>query len=311
VTALYQGHALSLARLALLMLGDPGAAEDVVQDAFLGLYRRWDSLANPSAAPAYLRTSVLNGCRTAMRRRSRPEVPPDGRPAESAEAAALLGEQHRAVLAAIRRLPARQREASPGKKFTAREQPGAPGGILGDVDTDTRGRPPGAVDARLGVTELYQAHGVGLIKLAVIMLGDRTAAEDVVQDAFFGLYRNWDRLSDPGKALAYVRASVLNGCRAALRQRIRRDRRDRAAAPDAPAAFESAESVVLLGEEHREVLAAVRSLPDRQREALVLRFYLGVSEDETARAMGISRGTVKSSTSRALAALGRMLTEES
>jgi DNA-directed RNA polymerase specialized sigma24 family protein len=57
------------------------------------------------------------------------------------------------------------------------------------VDTDTRGRPPGA-DARLGVTELYQAHAVRLIKLAVIMLGDRTAAEDVVRDAFFGLYRN-------------------------------------------------------------------------------------------------------------------------
>jgi len=104
VTALYQRHALSLARLALLMLGDSGAAEDVAQDAFLGLYRRWDSLADPSAAQAYayLRTSVLNGCRTAMRRRSRREVPPDGRPAESAEAA---------VLAAIRRLPARQREA--------------------------------------------------------------------------------------------------------------------------------------------------------------------------------------------------------
>jgi DNA-directed RNA polymerase specialized sigma24 family protein len=65
------------------------------------------------------------------------------------------------------------------------------------------------------VTELYQAHGVGLIKLGVIMLGDRTAAEDVVQDPFFGLYRNWGRLSDPMNALAYVRASVLNGCRAA------------------------------------------------------------------------------------------------
>ena len=178
------------------------------------------------------------------------------------------------------------------------------------MDIDTRARPPGAPDAAVGVTELYQAHAVSLIKLAVIMLGDRTAAEDVVQDAFFGLYRNWGRLSDHGNALAYVRASVLNGCRAAFRQRIRRDRRDRAAAAGA-AVFESPESVVLLGEEHREVLAAVRRLPDRQREALVLRFYLGVSEEETARAMGISRGTVKSATSRALAALGRMLKEES
>ena len=67
----------------------------------------------------------------------------------------------------------------------------------------------------------------------------------------------------------------------------------------------------MLSEEHREVFAALRRLPDRQREALVLRFYLGVTEEETARAMGITRGTVKSSTSRALAALGRMLKEDS
>ncbi len=68
---------------------------------------------------------------------------------------------------------------------------------------------------------------------------------------------------------------------------------------------------MLLGEEHREVLLAVRRLPDRQREALVLRFYFGLSDEETAAAMGISRGTVKSSSSRALASLGRMLKEES
>src|SRR5579862_8414912 len=75
VTALYQAHALSLARLALLMLGDADAAQDVVQDAFFGLYRRWDKLTSADAAPAYLRASVLNGCRTALRRRSRPTPP--------------------------------------------------------------------------------------------------------------------------------------------------------------------------------------------------------------------------------------------
>ncbi len=192
---------------------------------------------------------------------------------------------------------------------------------MDSVDTDTArpAHPPapapapaaagaGAAD---GVTALYEAHAFGLVRLAVIMLGDRPAAEDVVQDAFFGLYRNWDRLADPGNALTYVRSSVLNGCRAALRQQTRRVRRDRAAAPDANSVYESAEALVLLGEEHREVLLAVRRLPDRQREALVLRFYFGLSEEETARAMGISRGTVKSSLSRALAALGRMLGEES
>ena len=180
-----------------------------------------------------------------------------------------------------------------------------------DTDTDRGAHSQATADAKAGVTALYEAHAFGLIRLAIIMLGDRAAAEDVVQDAFFGLYRNWGRLSDPANALAYARSSVLNGCRAVLRQQTRRDRRDRAAASDTRPVFESAESLVLLSEEHREVLLAVRRLPDRQREALVLRFYFGLSEEEAARAMGISRGTVKSSLSRALAALGRMLTEES
>jgi len=161
------------------------------------------------------------------------------------------------------------------------------------------------------VTALYAEHAVGLIRLGFIMLGDRGAAEDVVQDAFLGLYRNWDRLTDPAKALPYVRSSVLNGCRAALRARARRDRSDRAAARDGLLAFDSAEAAVLLSEEHREVFAAVRKLASRQREALLLRYYLGLSQDETAQVMGISTGTVKSALSRAIAAVGRTLKEES
>ena len=86
--------------------------------------------------------------------------------------------------------------------------------------------------------------------------------------------------------------------------------RDRVAARDWPP-FDSAEATVLLSEEHREVLAAVRKLADRQREALTLRYYLGLSTDETARVMGISAGTVKSAISRAIAALGRTFREES
>ncbi|HEY1822695.1 MAG TPA: SigE family RNA polymerase sigma factor [Trebonia sp.] len=165
--------------------------------------------------------------------------------------------------------------------------------------------PDGHADATGGVTELYRGHSVGLIRLAIVMLGDRVAAEDVVQDAFLGLYRHWDGLADPGKALTYVRSAVLNRCRNALRQRHHDVRRD-----DALVVVESAEATVLVGEEHQLVLAAIRALPDRQREALVLRFYLELSEDETARAMGISKGTVKSATSRAVAALGRMLKED-
>jgi len=164
----------------------------------------------------------------------------------------------------------------------------------------------GDADAAAGVTALYQAHAVGLIRLAIVMLGERTAAEDVVQDAFLGLYRHWRRLSDPAKALSYVRSSVLNGCRTVLRARSR----PRPVEP-VPLAGQSAESAALVSEEHQAVLAAIRALPGRQREALVLRYYADLSEAETARAMGVSRGTVKSTTSRAVAALARMLQEES
>jgi len=160
-------------------------------------------------------------------------------------------------------------------------------------------------DAAQAVTALYEAHAVGLIRLAVVMLGDRSAAEDVVQEAFCGLYRRWGQLADPARALGYVRASTLNGCRSELRQRIRAQRRGGPALGAADAA--SAEQAALLGEEHQRVLNALRRLPERQREALVLRFYLDQTEPEIAAAMGISPGTVKSTTSRGLAALGRLL----
>jgi RNA polymerase sigma-70 factor (sigma-E family) len=162
-------------------------------------------------------------------------------------------------------------------------------------------------EAETAVTALYQAHAVGLIRLAVIMLGDRPAAEDAVQEAFTGLYRRWDHLASSDRALGYARSSVLNGCRSRLRARLR-DQRLAASGPPAPDAA-SAEQAVLIGEEHAAVLAALRRLPTRQREALVLRYYLDLSEAEIATSMGIGKGTVKSTTSRALAALGRLLEE--
>lgn len=90
-------------------------------------------------------------------------------------------------------------------------------------------------DAQAAVTALYQAHAVGLIRLAVVMLGDRHASEDVVQDAFAGLYRRWSHL-DGDRALGYVRASVLNGCRSRLRARARDERLATASQATMPAA---------------------------------------------------------------------------
>jgi RNA polymerase sigma-70 factor (sigma-E family) len=155
------------------------------------------------------------------------------------------------------------------------------------------------------VTELYQAYALGLGRLALLMVGDRDAAQDVVQDAFLGLYRRWDKLSSAEAAPAYLRTSVLNGCRTLLKKR------SRPALPAAEEALESAEAALIHTEEQRAMLAAIRRLPPRQREALVLRYYLDLSEDQAAQAMGVSRGTVKSATSRAVAAVGRMLKEGS
>jgi len=173
--------------------------------------------------------------------------------------------------------------------------------------------PPGADTL---VTALYHAHALGLIRFAYLLLGERQAAEDVVQEAFAGLYRRWEKLSDPGKALPYVRSSVLNGCRSQLRRLCRAPAVAAAGLADAGLAdgalpAVSAESAVLSAEQRRSVLHALRQLPPRQREVLVLRFYLDLSEPEIAAAMGIGPSTVRSTAHRALRALGRMLEEPS
>jgi DNA-directed RNA polymerase specialized sigma24 family protein len=68
------------------------------------------------------------------------------------------------------------------------------------------------------VTALYRSHALGLTRMAFIMLGDRQSAEDVVQEAFCGLFRAWDRLPDEANVLGYLRVSVVNGCRTVIRR---------------------------------------------------------------------------------------------
>jgi RNA polymerase sigma-70 factor (sigma-E family) len=173
-------------------------------------------------------------------------------------------------------------------------------------DDELPARRAEVADAEAAVAALYDAAAVGLIRLAYLMLGDRPNAEDVVQDAFCGLYKNWDRLADHDRALAYVRSSVLNGCRSALRRRAVGRRMTTYQPPAA-----SAEATALGHEERREVMQAVRRLPGRQREALVLRFYLDLPDAEIARIMGLRPSSVRSATHRALKALGLSLGEGS
>lgn len=161
-----------------------------------------------------------------------------------------------------------------------------------------------ATDAADQVTELYQATALGLIRLAYVILGDRAAAEDMVQEAFCNLFRRWDRLTHTHGLEYYVRASVVNACRSALRRRAVRDRRVLYELP-AP----SAEAAVLGGVERDDLIRAVGLLPRRQRETLVLRYYLDLPDDEIARLMGVSPSTVRSAAHRALTTLARTLKE--
>jgi len=161
-------------------------------------------------------------------------------------------------------------------------------------------------DAEAALTDLYRLHALRLIRLGYVMLGDRQAAEDVVQDAFAWSASRPQRRYRPAKAPQYLRSSVLNGCRSAIRRN-----RTGTEVLDFDPAVVSAEADVLAGEQQRVLMRAIRRLPQRQREALVLRFYLDEPDAEIARLMGIKESTVRSTTHRALAALGRLLGEES
>ena len=172
------------------------------------------------------------------------------------------------------------------------------------------GEPAGGGPA-VDITALFRRHYAELVRLAVMLVGDRPTAEDVVQDVFTRLHARRDQPGPDGDHLAYVRACVVNGCRSALRRRavLSRLARTRAPMPDLP--HESAEHEVILAEGRREVLAALATLPRRRREVLVLRYYLGLREAEIAAVLGITPGTVKSTAARGLGALARALGEES
>ena len=186
-----------------------------------------------------------------------------------------------------------------------RDREGAAGGA-------GRARPSADLAAgapAVDIAALFRQHYAELVRLAVMLLGDRPAAEDVVQDVFARLHARRDRPGPRGDQLAYVRACVLNGCRSALHRRVILRRLSGSPAPDLP--HESAESEVIQAEGRRQVLAALAALPPRRREVLVLRYYLGLREAEIAAMLGISPGTVKSTTARALGALARALGEKS
>ena len=161
------------------------------------------------------------------------------------------------------------------------------------------GWPVGAESADDALAHLYQQHSRWLLGLVEALVGDRATAEDVVQEAFIRLHRAWPRLRDRDRAVGYLRVTALNVARSGFRRRLVASRYRPPVSVDERAADES---VVLL-EDQREVIEALRSLPRRQRECLLLRFYGELSESEIASTLGISQNSVKTHARRGLAAL--------
>jgi len=163
-----------------------------------------------------------------------------------------------------------------------------------------------AIDADATIAEIYGLHYRSLVRLATLLVHDNATAEEVVQDSFVALHAGLHRLRDSEKTLAYLRAAVVNRGRSVLRHRVVVDRNAPKPAPDMPSAEHGALTLL----ERSSVVSALRSLPERQREVVVLRFYGDLSEAQIASAMGITRGAVKSHTSRAMAALRSVLERE-
>jgi len=152
------------------------------------------------------------------------------------------------------------------------------------------------------LAELFHTHHVNLVRLAAL-LGAEADAEDVVAESFYELHRRWGRLRSPDAALPYLRAVIVNLIRMRTRHLMVTRRHVEVGPPD----VESAETEALVRDDQRAVVRALAKLPDRQREALVLRYWGNLKEAEIAEAMGISTGAVKSHVSRGMASLTKEL----
>jgi RNA polymerase sigma-70 factor (sigma-E family) len=164
-----------------------------------------------------------------------------------------------------------------------------------------------ALDADQAVAQLYSIHYRPLVRLAALLVRDVATAEEVVQDAFVAMRGGWQRLGDAEKALAYLRQAVVNRSRSVLRHRTVAGSDLQDVLPDTPGAEGGALGLL----EQAAARAAPRGLPERQCEAIVLRYYAGLPEGEIAAAMGISQGAVKSHTASGLSALRSALQQAS
>lgn len=160
-----------------------------------------------------------------------------------------------------------------------------------------------------GVSALYAVHWAPMVRLAWLFVHDDLLAEEIAQDAFVALHRKWHEVQE-GLGTAYLRQCVVNGARSALRhhrveQRYLDAERDRQVRRSAT----SAEDVALSAHGSDELFGSLQRLPQRQREVLVLRYFLDLSEHQIADALGIAPGSVKTHAHRGLAALRTQMEE--
>ncbi len=165
---------------------------------------------------------------------------------------------------------------------------------------------PGRIDSAAAVSELFRAHHLELVRLAVLMTGDLATGEDVVQDVFEAMHRRWPSLRSGISGMAYARAGVLNRCRSVHRRNAVR-RKHGAGLAEPPGSGPDAASAAT----DRDVLAtALRGLARRQREVIILRYYCDLDAGEIAAILRIGPSAVRSTMSRALAALALAMGEE-
>jgi RNA polymerase sigma factor (sigma-70 family) len=151
------------------------------------------------------------------------------------------------------------------------------------------------------VDVLFRRHYLALLRLGVVMLGSREAAEDAVQDAFLALHRHRSTLRDPEAAQAYLRSAVINRCRSWIRRQVTQ----RASRPILLVRDQQdgLEDTVVGRNDIESLVTVMRTLARRQREVLACRYVLELSVVETAELLQISEGSVKTHTHRGLKAL--------
>ena len=158
------------------------------------------------------------------------------------------------------------------------------------------------VDVDALVVRLFRQEASSLVRLARLFVDDRNAAEDLVQEAFIRLARSAHRLRDLEKAPAYLRSIVLNLARDSNRRGLVSLRHHLPSDEQA-----SVDDQITLREDQQRVIDALRELPHRQRECIVLRYYDELGIDDIATTIGISRNSVKTHLSRGLDALEQKL----